>query len=91
MKTETTTSDCDCGAQDRGEHRPHKRHCAIYGTRPTLPAPERLRMIAACLAALQLTQGTPGFATAPDELRALADAMDGNGDGADWIKEMVTK
>lgn len=56
---------------------------------PVIPAPERLRMIAACLAALQLTQGTPGFATAPDELRALADAMDGNGDGTDWIKEMV--
>lgn len=58
---------------------------------PVLPAPERLRMIAACLAALQRTQGTPGFATAPDELRALADAMDGKGDGTDWIKEMVTK
>lgn len=55
------------------------------------PAPERLRMIAACLAALQLSQGTPGFATAPGELRALADAMEGKGDGIDWIKEMVTK
>lgn len=25
-----TSNDCNCGAQDKAEHDPHKRDCAVY-------------------------------------------------------------